>query len=471
MRKCLSIGGALVLVAVSALALLGGMQGGGRAGGAQATGVDGSANPASGETGGKMDAFPRDRMLGVTERISVSSTGEQGNKESGLDPAISEDGRFVAFNSAASNLVPGDTNGVGDVFVRDRKTGKTERLSVNSKGEQANGNSRLCGIHRARCISADGCCVAFESEATNLAPADTNGVGDVFVRDWRAGTTERVSIAPSGGQFNLLCMLHDITPDGRFVLFTGQMLRDGGGEAQLYVRDRRRGATEQITSPCADYETGTDGTMSRDGRFVAFQGRPPSGGRQPWTRGIWLLDRKTGRREKVSADTEVIGSRKHRVFGLPIVSNDGRFVVFWAYDGPLLGRLGVGRDIFLRDREKRAAEAVNVGPGGEEANGDAMPDAMTRDGRFVVFSSNASNLVPGDTNDHQDVFLRDRLLGTTTRVSVTAIGEQANLSSWCGTITSDRRFIAFSSWASNLVPGDTNGKQDVFLLDRGPAAK
>jgi hypothetical protein len=211
--------------------------------------------------------------------------------------------------------------------------------------------------------------------------------------------------------------------------------------------------------------------MSRDGRFVAFQGRPPSGGRQPWTLGIWLLDRKTGRREKVSADTEVIGSRKHRVFGLPIVSDDGRFVVFWAYDGPPLGRLGFGRGIFLRDREKRAAEAVNVGPGGEEANGDAMPDAMTRDGRFVVFSSNASNLVPGNTNDRWDVLLRDRLLGTTTRVSVTAIGEQANLSSWCGTITSDRRFIAFSSWASNLVPGNTNGKQDVFLLDRGPAAE
>src|SRR5213595_159425 len=124
-------------------------------------------------------AAPTGAAAGTTERVSMDSAGNEGNGGSG-GPAISADGRFVAFASYASNLVPGDTNGVADVFVHDRQTGTTKRVSVNSAGTQGNGGSG------SPAISADGRFVAFSSYATNLVPGDTNGVVDVFVHDRRS---------------------------------------------------------------------------------------------------------------------------------------------------------------------------------------------------------------------------------------------------------------------------------------------
>src|SRR5439155_1190150 len=141
------------------------------------------------------DVFVHDRLTGTTERVSVDSAGTQGNSDS-VDASISADGRFVAFYSSANNLVPGDTNGAEDVFVHDRLTGTTERVSVDSAGTQGNSESFLPSI------SADGRFVAFYSDATNLVPGDTNGFEDVFVHDRLTGATERVSVASAGTQGN-----------------------------------------------------------------------------------------------------------------------------------------------------------------------------------------------------------------------------------------------------------------------------
>ena len=193
------------------------------------------------------DAFVRDLDAGTTERVSVAAGGRQANGDSG-DVSLSADGRLVAFSSAASNLVPGDTNGRGDVFVRDRRTGRTERVSVAAGGRQANGDSW------SGCISDDGGRVVFTSEATDLVPGDTNGSYDVFVRDRTEGTTERVSVSSGGAQGNkdsfvAGCGGRVITPGGRYVVFelaasdlvrgdTNGYCGEGVCATDVFVRDR-----------------------------------------------------------------------------------------------------------------------------------------------------------------------------------------------------------------------------------------
>src|SRR5437867_824550 len=180
-------------------------------------------------------ATPAGASPGTTERVSVDSAGTQGNSFS-LDPSISADGRFVAFSSLATNLVPGDTNGAFDVFVHDRLTGTTERVSVDSAGTQGHGNSSEPSI------SADGRFVAFSSVATNRVPGDTNAAFDVFVHDRLTGTTERVSVASAGTQGNGSSLDPSISADGRFVAFssvaTNLVPGDTNGKEDVFVHDR-----------------------------------------------------------------------------------------------------------------------------------------------------------------------------------------------------------------------------------------
>src|SRR4028118_2038094 len=243
------------------------------------------------------DIFVRDLLTNTTTRVSVDSAGNPGN-DSSYDPSISADGRFVAFSSEASNIVPGDTNNNNDIFVRDRLTNTTTRVSVDSAGNQGNGNN-FTNFVSTPSISADGRFVAFSSNSSNLVPGDTTNNNDIFVRDTLTNTTTLVSVDSAGNQAN--------------------------------------------------------------------------------------------------------------------------------------------------DSSDRAS--------------------ISADGRFVAFISSASNLVPGDTNNRNDIFVRDRLTNTTTRVSVDSAGKQQNGSSLFNapSISADGRFVAFDSNASNLVPGDTNNTRDIFV--------
>jgi hypothetical protein len=185
----------------------------------------------------------------VTSRVSVDSTGVQGNDVSNY-PSVSADGQYVVFASAASNLVPGDTNGAVDIFVHDRQSGTTERISVDSAGTQANGDSD------APVISADGRYVAFESEATNLVPGDTNGAGDIFVHDRQSGTTERISIDSAGEQENNDSYFPAISGDGRYValvsLASNLVPGDTNGTWDVFVRDRAYSPFTSLCNPSAD---------------------------------------------------------------------------------------------------------------------------------------------------------------------------------------------------------------------------
>ena len=176
---------------------------------------------------------------GITERVSIASDGTQGNGAS-IEAAISADGRYVAFQSPASNLVAFDTNSLSDIFVRDRQTGTTERVSVATDGTQANGLSEQTEI------SADGRYVAFKSFASNLVAGDTNGTADVFVRDLVDDTTERVSVGTAGGQSSGLSEQPAISGDGRYVAFqsfgSNLVAGDTNGLEDIFVRDRDRPA-------------------------------------------------------------------------------------------------------------------------------------------------------------------------------------------------------------------------------------
>ncbi len=338
--------------------------------------------------------------------MSVSSSGTHANAAS-FRPSISADGRFVAFDSGATNLVAGDTNGVSDVFVHDRQTGATTRASVSSSGAQGNNHSS------SPSISADGRFVAFDSFATDLVTGDTNGANDAFVHDRQTGATTRVSVSSSGAQGSSHSVDASISADGRFVAFyshaTNLVVGDTNGVYDIFVHDRQTGATTRVSVS----SSGTQGNSE-------------------------------SRQSAVSAD--------------------GRFVVFdSAADNLVDGDTNGVQDVFVHDRQTGATTRVSVSSSGSQGNSVSDYPSISADGRFVAFDSFATDLVTGDTNGVNDAFVHDRQTGATTGVSVSSSGAQGNVFSFLPSISADGRFVAFESYASNLVPGDTNNASDIFV--------
>jgi Tol biopolymer transport system component len=408
---------------------------------------------------------------GTTQRVSVSSTGEQGNNISRV-ASVSGDGRHVAFLSAASNLVPGDTNGTWDVFVRDRLTGTTERVSVSSAGQQANGPSNWDVMARPA-ISSDGRYVAFQSLATNLVPADTNGQWDIFVRDRLARTTERVNVSSSGQQANNYSDWPSISADGRFVAFSSNANNlvpgDTNGYADIFVRDRLTGTTERVSISSAGEQANLGvycPTFSADGTVIGFHSEA-SNLVPDDTNGngdAFVRDRLTGVTERVSINSA--GEQGTGWSGNLSLSADGRFVAFRS-DARNLGPLDFNGtwDVFVRDRVAGTTEMVSVASDGLQGNGASRYSCISGDGALVVFYSDATDLVPSDSNACTDIFLHDRVTGKTQRISVSTIGEQENGASLYPWMSQDGMFAVFQSDATNLVEGDTNGVTDVFVRD------
>lgn len=349
-----------------------------------------------------------------TVRVSVSASGRQANSYA-FEPAISDNGRFVAYFSDASNLVPGDTNNWNDVFVQDTLTGKVQRVSVTSTGRQvARG-----GYQPA--ISDNGRFVVFASDAPDLVPGDTNGFADIFLRDRVAGTTTRVSVASDGSQqIGGGAAAPEISGDGRYIVYwsaaTNLVPGDTNDQMDVFRYDRLTRRTIRVS-------IGSGGTQGN-----AQSGYP----------------------------------------GGPDISNDGRFVVFESEASNLVPNDGNGNvlDVFVRDVAARTTRLVSVASNGTPGNLDSYWPSVSGDGRFVAFNSDATNLVRGDTNGEWDIFVRDLRLGITTRVSVASNGTQADNISYPPDISVDGRYVTFFSIADNLVPGDTNNTWDIFVHDR-----
>jgi Tol biopolymer transport system component len=349
--------------------------------------------------------------------------GVQGNGDSDLGYALSQTGRFVAFSSGATNLVVDDTNGVYDIFLYDPLAPtpalQTTRVSVGlgASGVQANGDSLFPSI------SADGTQVAFESRAENLVgPAvPTNAFSDIFVRDRTLNNTEQVSVAVGGGPTDGDSNKPSISADGRFVVFfsaaTNLVAGDTNGAADVFLFDR-------------------DDTLAPFTEIVSVA----TGGAQ--------------------------GDNNSVVFG-QAVSDDGNRVAFESAATTLVaGDTNGAKDVFVRDRAAGTTTRVSVDDTGAQANGESRVSAISGNGRYVVFESDATNLAANDNNGVTDIFVRDLTAGTTTRVSVIDNGAQANGASFAlgsTTISDNGAIVVFESDATNLVTGDTNGVGDVFV--------
>ncbi len=406
----------------------------------------------------------------TTERVSVASDGTQANDHTIFVTSISDDGRYVAFESSATNLVADDTNGTPDVFVHDRDTDITERVSVASDGSQGNHSAFF-----QTTISGDGRYVTFTSVATNLVADDTNGVGDVFVHDRDTGITERVSVASDAAQSNGSSGGPDISDDGRYVVFgssaTNLVADDTNGVGDVFVHDRSTGITERV-SVASDGTESNNGSgafgISGDGRYVVFRSSATNlvendTNERP---DIFVYDRDTGITERVSIiSSDGTESNEDVINGF---SDDGRYMVFDSLATNLVADdTNEGYDVFVHDHNTGITELVSVASDGTQGNNTSYSSVISGNGRYVTFSSWASNLVAGDTNDSQDVFVHDRATGITERVSVASDGTQSNWGvNLYSAISGDGRHVAFNSDATNLVADDTNGFYDIFVHSR-----
>ena len=408
-------------------------------------------------------------ILDDISRVSVDSTGVEGNDISFL-VSISADGRYVAFRSNASNLVAGDTNGTGDIFVHDIVTGTTTRVSVDSTGAEGDGRSNRPSI------SADGRYVAFQSLATNLVAGDTNGTDDIFVHDTVTSETTRVSVDSTGAEGNDLSFFASISADGRYVAFrstsSNLVAGDANGTADIFVHDT---VTSETTRVSVD-STGAEGdgfssrpSISADGRYVAFQSLATNlvAGDTNGSDDIFVHDTVTSETTRVSVDST--GAEGNDESFSPSISVDGRYVAFHSVATNLVaGDTNGTADIFVHDTVTGTTTRVSVDSTGAEGDNESLSPSISADGHYVAFHSVATNLVAGDTNGTDDIFVHDTVTSETTRVSVDSTGAEGNDFSSNLSISADGRYVAFQSLASNLVAGDTNGTDDIFRAPNQP---
>ena len=410
----------------------------------------------------------------TTTRISIASDGTEANGDSG-DPAMSSDGRYVAFWSTASNLVAGDTNGYADIFVRDRELGITTRISVASDGGEGN------GISTGSAISADGRYVTFISTASNLVAGDTNGATDLFVHDRLTGTTQRVSTAFDGSEANGDSYESAISADGRYIAFSSYasnlVPNDTNGGWDIFVFDQATKATSRVSVSSAGTEAmigNGEGSgrpsISGDGRYVAFESgatnlvAAPNNG----AIGAYVHDRSTGTTLCVSPDPV---DPLYPCLGIwPAISSDGGHVAYatntfdrMADDPPVLSY-----NIFVYDQATAAQTRASLTWQNAADGGESLMPALSADGSIVAFNSDSGGLVDGDRNAGNDIYIRDLTRQVTGRASLpSGTGESFGASPEYErpALSADGRHVAYASRSTTLVPGDTNQAQDIFVSE------
>ena len=385
----------------------------------------------------------------VAERVNLAPGGAQAAGGGSIVPALSADGRYLVYVSAATNLVPGDSNGTLDVFLRDRDSGSTTRVSVGSDGTEANGHSF------SATISGNGRYVAFWSEATNLAPGDANNAIDVFVRDIQTSQTFRIASgsSPFGHESNLTTFqysLHaflSISDDGRYVAYSPALF---AVEAAVRVHDRLTGQEVTIGN-------GIRPSMSGDGRYVAFEGADFAGGiRRAY---IAVYDRQTGSTARASVNNSGVDANGDCSW--PAMAANGRFIAFECRATNLVASTGDNQNIFVRDLQLGQTSIASVGSGGQPF-GSSLAPAISADGRFIVFA--AGRLVNLPQYLAVEIYVRDRQTGEARRLTQHLIFNAVHASSFSAAISADGQWIAFASSDSDLVGGDTNAQDDVFLV-------
>ena len=544
--------------------------------------------PISSSFPAKLNVFLRDRTAGTTALVSVNATGLAGGNGDSLPAGVSTNGRYAVFESSASDLVPRDTNNVSDVFVRDVLSGVTALVSVSTNGGVGN------GVSRNPAMTPDGHYVAFVSAANNLVPGDGNGIPDVFLRDVWAGTTTLVSVGARSTNTTYYLEGSSseapaLTPDGRYVAFlsgAAGLVPGVNTVGEIYVRDVTGGTTYWASSyartalhaaqptaigVCYNHNISDDGQyvayeispssgagiilrynlgsgisdvvntnayvqmspyenirsldMTTNGQHIAFVANTnggstclyvwdaqsgttalasgnlsnavPAGSACEWpvldatgnyvaflssstnmvtntlvgTYHLYLRDLQAGTTTLLDADTNGVGSPSVSPAAVPALSADGRFVAFECGDGSIVANdRNRDSDIFVRDVVAGASELISahdpalmsVTPNGLSV---CSMSSVSTDAHYVAFASEADNLVANDTNGCRDIFLCDLAAGTNSLVSVSRFGAVGNGMSTEPAVSGDGKFVAFTSGATNLVAGDNNNALDVFVRD------
>ena len=327
---------------------------------------------------------------------------------------------------------------------------RTVRVNVSSGGVQANGGGSFGGGGPG--ISAGGGLVVFVSSASNLVPGDTNNQRDVFVRNVASGRTELVSVSTSGTHGNGDSTLPAISPDGRYVAFSSDSSNlapnSGCSPGQLpqclFIRDRVKHTTRVVkNAPNPDPLA-----FSLHGRYLTFA---------PYAGPLYRLDLTTGKRVRVSCCTRAPDYKEALSFGG--MSINGNLIAFG------INTPSGSTQVYVRNVRRKTTSLVSRTAAGLPGNGMSTAGAISPDGRYVMFTSAATNLVPADTNDQLDVFVRNRKTNTIRRVSIGSHGQANNESTAIG-ISEGGRYSVFESTATNLVSGDTNHHLDIFVRDR-----
>jgi hypothetical protein len=485
----------------------------------------------------RLNVFLRDRTNGTTTLVSVNAIGTGGGNGDSYPTGISTDGRYACFESSASDLVASDTNGVTDVFVRDLLLGTNFLISVGT--DDAIGN----GVCRGSTMTPDGRFVAFVSAATNLVVGDSNGIPDIFVRDLQNNVTLLASVGALGT--NLLSRppnsseSPDITPDGRYVAFystatnliptvttTGELyVRDLIGGTTTWASAGARGAaqavfgtsnavscnhlisadgitvTYEVTkntagfphgdgiilryrsdtgltdiintnafAPAVAYEDFRSLDMTPDGRFIAFVAN--TNGITDATTCILLWDAQSGNTTLVSIDLNG-NVATNSTCDSPAIDQSGRYVAFISNAPNLVTNALVGEyHLYVRDVQTGVTVVADAGMDGTGSSvGPATYPRLSADGRFVAFEALDANLVPNDRNRDYDVFVRDLVSNTVEMISAhhpslpsASPNGPSAISSY--SVSDDGRYVAFSSEADNLTSNDTNAMRDIFVRDR-----
>jgi Tol biopolymer transport system component len=429
------------------------------------------------DTNNAQDIFVRDMVNGTTTLVSVNTNGMSGDGES-RDPVMTPDGRYVAFVSAAADLVAGDNNGIPDVFVRDLQTQTTTLVSV---GANSTSSTSAIGSSEAPEITPNGRYVAFYSTATNLVPGVASS-GEIYVRDLVAGNTfcastdARALFQSVTGSTNESSCNFSLSTNGQFVAFEACTNSPSGATARgIILRyDLQSGSTDLICTnapvPIESFENINNLDMTPDGQFVVFV----AGVGNNWltNTAIYLWNAQTGTNTLVSTD-ETTGGPAGGVCDSPIASTNGRYVAFLSSGTDLTTNPLIGDyHLYLRDVQAGTTTLLDMDTNGMGSGvGSVTVPSMTDDGSAVAFAAPDGDMVANDRNHDTDIFVRNLTTQTTEMVSdhdpnlpsQTPSGGVAGFTA--GSLNANGRYLAFFSAADNLIPADTNGYRDVFVRD------
>jgi phosphopantothenate synthetase len=423
------------------------------------------------------DVFVRDLKNRTTKLVSPNSAGTASSNNYSLHQGLSSDGRFVAFQSGSSDLTANDDNDSDDIFVRDLKTRKTILASIDSTGATSGNNNFFTPMRRTeRRFMA-----ALQSNASGLAANNANEELNLFVSNLRTGTVTLADInndaAASGNNISFNPV---ISANGRFVAFhsyaNNLVANDANDTLDVFVRDLKNGTTILASINSSGTASGagmsflpeTPAALSADGRFVAFQSAANDLVENDANNNIdiFVRDLKTGTTTLASGNSAGTASGLYGSLH-PVLSADGRFVAFHTV-GDDSNPFFIG-NVFVHDLKTGVTKLVSVNITGiTSGNSDSFNPVLSADGRFIAFSSTATDLAGNDTNGATDVFVRDLKTGKTVLTSVNSTGTASgNDNSFNPVFSADGRFVAFQSIASDLVENDNNNAEDVFMRPVG----